>query len=63
MSNQIVINTEACIGCEGCVEICPVMFGFDNYAGKAYVMEGAAMDAECIDEAISLCPVQCISRI
>ena len=62
MAERIIIDTEACIGCEGCVETCPSMFGFDKYEGKAFVMEGADQDAECVDEAISLCPVQCISR-
>lgn len=60
MSKKVYIETEECIGCESCVELCPEVFSFDDEAGKASVIlpEGGA--EECIDEAIETCPVECI---
>lgn len=59
MSKKVVIETEECVGCESCVEACPEVFKFDDDAGKAYVIKDAG-DADCIEEAIDICPVECI---
>ncbi len=60
MSRKVLIETEECIGCQSCVELCPDVFGFDEDAEKAKVImeEGGAED--CIQEAMDTCPVECI---
>ncbi len=61
MSKTVIIDRDECIGCESCVEICPEVFGFDEQDEKAFVIIPAGGDEECIEEAISSCPVECIS--
>jgi ferredoxin len=60
MDKRVVIETEECIGCESCVELCPEVFEFDEKAEKARVKVAEGGDEECIEEAISTCPVECI---
>jgi ferredoxin len=60
MAKQVVIETEECIGCESCVELCPDVFAFDEDEEKAYVKLPEGGDEACIEEAISNCPVECI---
>ena len=62
MSESVKIDQEECIGCEACVEICPSVFAFNDDEVKAYVIEGANGDEDCVDEAIASCPVECISK-
>jgi ferredoxin len=57
----IVIDTETCIGCETCVELCPEVFAMDEETEKASVKEPEST-AECVDEAIDSCPVEAISK-
>ncbi len=61
MSQKIVIDKEECLGCETCSEICPDVFGFDQDEEKAYVIKPEATEVECVEEAISSCPAECIS--
>lgn len=60
MGKVVVIETEECIGCESCVELCPEVFEFDETAEKARVKLPEGGDEECIEEAISTCPAECI---
>jgi len=60
MAKQVVIETEECIGCESCVELCPDVFAFNEDEEKAYVQLLEGGDEACIEEAISTCPVECI---
>jgi len=60
MSKKVYIETEECIGCQSCVELCPDVFGFDDEAEKAEVLMPEGGPEECIDEAIGTCPVECI---
>ena len=62
MAEKVSIDQDECIGCETCVELCPAVFRFNDGTGKAEVIDGADGDAECVDEAIASCPVNCISR-
>lgn len=62
MADTVIIDTEECIGCEACVEICPAVFEFDDDEGKAVVIEDSDATAECVDEAIASCPGECISK-
>lgn len=61
MASEVAINEEECVGCETCVELCPDIFAFDNEAEKASVIQAEGGDEDCIEEAISSCPVECIS--
>lgn len=61
MAKQVKINEEECIGCETCVELCNDIFAFNNDENIAYVIKEEDGDEECIEEAISSCPVECIS--
>lgn len=56
------VNQETCIGCGSCEAACPAVFKLKD--GKSNVLAGVDYNAnkECIDEAIKICPVQCISR-
>lgn len=60
MAKRVVIDTEECIGCQSCVELCPDVFEFDEEAEKARVERPEGGDKECIEEAIETCPVECI---
>lgn len=59
MAKCVVIDEQECEGCETCVELCPVVFEFDEEAEVARVINPEA-EAECIEEAIDSCPVECI---
>jgi len=63
MAGKIEIDEEECIGCEACVELCPAVFGFNDDEEKAYVIEGADEEADCVDEAIASCPSECIEKV
>ncbi len=59
---EVTIELDECIGCEACVETCPSVFGFDEDEVKAYILEDANHDEECVDEAIASCPAECIIK-
>ena len=61
MGKRVVIDGEECTGCETCCELCPDVFEFDEAAEIAHVIKAEGGDEECIEEAISTCPVECIS--
>lgn len=60
MNATVIIDTETCIGCESCVELCPDVFDFDADTEKAFVIQSEDDPRECIEEAIDTCPVECI---
>ncbi len=37
MPNKVTIDTDECIGCQTCVELCPDVFSFDTETEKAEV--------------------------
>ena len=61
MNKKVVIDSDECIGCESCVELCPEIFEFDDENEKAVVILPEGGDEDCIEDAISNCPVECIS--
>jgi ferredoxin len=61
MGKRVVIDTEACIGCENCVTLCPQVFQMEEGFGKARVLAPEGGPEDCIEEAIETCPVECIS--
>ena len=60
MSKKVTIDTDECVGCQACVELCPDVFGFDEDAEKAKVILDEGGPEDCIQEAIDSCPVECI---
>ncbi|MBA3002968.1 MAG: ferredoxin [Desulfurivibrio sp.] len=60
MSKQVIIDTDECIGCQSCVEICPDVFGFNDDDNKAFVINPDGGSIECADEAAASCPAECI---
>lgn len=62
MATEVVIDQDECIGCEACVELCPSVFAFNDDEEKAYIIEGANGDEDCVDEAIASCPAECITK-
>lgn len=59
---KVWIESDDCIGCQVCNEVCPDVFDFDDDEGKAIVIEAADFDADCIEEAIASCPAECIFK-
>ena len=55
---KITIDTEACEGCESCVEICPEAIEMQD-DGKAHVI-GDCSSCDC-EEAAGICPVEAIT--
>jgi ferredoxin len=60
MDRLVCIDTDECIGCESCVEICPEVFGFNQQEEKAEVIMPEGGPEECIEDAMDACPVECI---
>ena len=60
MGTKVMIDTDECVGCESCVEICPEVFEFDEAIAKAVVILPEGGPKDCIEEAMEACPVECI---
>ncbi|MGD8763173.1 MAG: ferredoxin [Desulfobacteraceae bacterium] len=60
MDRLVYIDTDECIGCESCVELCPEVFGFNQEEEKAEVILPEGGPEECIEEAMDSCPEECI---
>jgi ferredoxin len=57
----IVIDDDACMGFEACVETCPDAFEMNGDGDKAVVKDPEA-EADCVDEAIDACPAEAITK-
>ena len=60
MSKRVVIDSQECMGCETCVELCSEVFSFNEAEGKAEVILPEGGPEDCIEEAMASCPVECI---
>jgi len=60
MGKTVIIDVEECIGCGACIDLCPDVFAFDENQEKAEVILPEGGSEECIEDAISSCPVECI---
>jgi len=58
---MVDVDYECCIGCGACAELCPDVFEMDDRTDKAGVFIFEVTDKNCIEEAISICPAECIS--
>ena len=56
------IDIGACTLCMGCCEICPAVFRY-NDAGYIEIVELAAYPEKDVDDAIMLCPEDCIAWV
>jgi ferredoxin len=54
-----VVEMGDCVLCEGCIEVCPSVFSL-NPAGYIEVAELEQYPEPEVDEAISICPANCI---
>ncbi|MEW6184916.1 MAG: ferredoxin [Thermodesulfobacteriota bacterium] len=54
------IETEDCVGCGSCLEICPEVFSLNESIDKALVINPTGCSQEKIEEAMEICPVHCI---
>ena len=61
MGKRVVIDTEECVGCETCVELCSEVFAFIEDEEKAEVIMPEGGPEDCIEEAMESCPTECIS--
>ncbi len=57
----IVIDEDACMGCESCCEICPDVFEMSGEGDKA-VVKAPDSTLDCVEEAIDACPAEAISK-
>lgn len=55
---MVKIDADKCIGCGACVAVCPDGFELKG-DGKAHVKDPKA---GCVNEAISACPVDALSK-
>jgi ferredoxin len=60
MAKKVTLDTDECIGCGNCAEICPEVFGLNGDEAKAFVLKEDGGDLECAEEAAAACPVSCI---
>lgn len=59
---KVIIN-DNCIGCGACAAICDKIFDFNEDEWKAFVKDDAELtNCECLDDAISACPVGAIEK-
>lgn len=60
MSKQLRVDTDECIGCGNCEEVCPLVFKLgDDDKSSVLLPEGGGHD--CVEDAIDGCPVEAIS--
>jgi ferredoxin len=54
------VDIGTCSLCMGCVELCPETFQY-NDAGYIEIIEQDEYPEDCVDDAIMLCPEDCIT--
>ncbi len=60
MSKKVYIDEEECIGCGSCEEVCPEVFKLNDETDKAEIIKAEGGPEDLIEEAIGICPVECI---
>ncbi|WP_027356957.1 ferredoxin [Desulfofundulus thermocisternus] len=54
------IESEECLACGSCVDVCPDVFQMNKTLGFAEVVNPQGAGEDEIQEAIDMCPAQCI---
>ncbi|HHW42352.1 ferredoxin [Desulfofundulus thermobenzoicus] len=54
------IDSEECMSCGSCAETCPDVFQMNDTLGFAEVVNPHGASEDEIQEAIDMCPAQCI---
>lgn len=62
MSKAPILDLNECTNCLACVELLPEVFK-ENQAGYIEVIEAEAYPTDEVDEAIAICPADCISWV
>jgi ferredoxin len=55
------IDLSRCTGCDSCLEICPGVFRRNGETGLIEVVELPQYPEDEVQEAISICPADCIT--
>ena len=55
-----VLNLSRCTDCDSCLELCPEVFRRNPETGLIEVADLAAYPEEWVEEAMSVCPEECI---
>jgi len=56
-----VVDMGECTDCGSCLEVCPEVFMRNSETGSIDVVNFNTYPEDCVQEAISVCPVDCIS--
>jgi len=59
MARKPVLDLSECTDCDGCIELCPEVFK-RNPAGYIEVAEPGDYPEACVEEAMRMCPADCI---
>lgn len=54
------IDLSECTDCDGCIEICPAVFHRNEVMGYIEVFDLEEYPEEAVQEAIKMCPADCI---
>lgn len=60
MVRNILLDPEDCTGCGACAELSPGVFEMNEAMGVAQVVNPGGDDPASIEEAIEICPCNCI---
>jgi len=60
MGRKVVIDTDECIGCGSCEDICPEVFKLNEEIEISEVIKPEGGPEELIEEAMGECPMSCI---
>lgn len=63
MAARPEIDRADCTLCESCVEICPEVFVLNQTGGYVEVAELGEYPRERVQEAMALCPADCIAWV